>query len=261
MDGCSSWWPECSANESAKPFKFSFDISDTCKTHTSSDDCRDPCVWENDTCVTAGLFAKDPNGVFMVDTGSSIASLRPSFCEAQNITTQGRPIIRNYVGWKNVYDTPTKYPTNVLGLSFHPTCADRDLSYVPSGGLIGVAPTPEGTDVANASYMDKVPVGSRTLTFDKTTGKGCFGCPVEGGEPFTTPTSETTFVQITRGDKRYVLDTGNTETKLLGANTASPICLVGYTDMTSMAINYDTMTVKYDFDEDKVSETCWGEKN
>ena len=257
---CAAWWPECDHPVPSESFERSFRIADTCSART--EDCNDPCVREGGKCVTAGLFVEDDGGgVFMVDTGSSIASLRPSFCAAHDISTEGVPITRNYVGWKNVQDTPTKYPVHVLGRSFHPTCADRNLAYLPSGGLVGVAPTPAGTRVAHASYMDNVPEGSRTLTFDKATGEMCVGCAVEGDEAFSSPSDQTTFVEVRRrGDRAHVLDTGTTETRLLGKNGSSPICLVGYTDIHSMAINYDTMRVTYALDEEAVARACWEEK-
>ena len=230
-----------------------FNIYNDCATK-EKDTCHSHCVWDDKSCIPAGLFVTDKEAVFTLDTGSSIASLAPEYCNTHDITVKGVPIIRNYGSLTNVHDTPTQYPHNVLGQEMQPTCSSKHLPYTIDG-LIGIAPS-NNTQVRHHSIMSTIPYGQRRFKLNKEDGTVCFGCA--GPEwndqvPIKTITHSVEFIAVDSADGgTLILDTGSTSTKSIGHD----LCLVGYNEIRSINVDYDNNVVSYDIDEDRVQQLC-----
>ena len=242
-----------------------FKIQNPCKGQ-SGDDCENNelCVWhkQNSKCVPAGLFLKDTNDAeYTLDTGSSIASFSNIYCEQEDIATSGIPITRNYGSFKDVIDTPTKYPRKVLGTMMHPTCSSVHLAETPKyGGLVG-ASTTRNQQVAYHSLMDAIPENDRRLIVNKQKGTVCIGegCrdsrirPAKQWHPFVRASKTTDFIAVeSYNGTTNILDTGSTFT----SKVSDDLCLVGYDDIDYLNVDYDNKQVDYIINTQNVNKIC-----
>ncbi len=88
------WWP--TSVNTPQDIKNEYDLSKYCDGHTKDKCDLKRCGW-TDQCIPVGVVVDENDGSFIVDTGSSLASLTTKFCDSNNIVENKNRVLHTRV--------------------------------------------------------------------------------------------------------------------------------------------------------------------
>lgn len=242
------WWPDAQTYE--EDMAVTVPLSTTCATMKQCDltKCHSS---PSGACAPVGAVVEQDGTEMILDTGSSLMTFDAEFCTRKKILTGNRVIHTGYASKHGVVDKVALYPFSLFQTRAVPVCTSSNF-----GGyqVVGLAPT-TNPEQENNSFMNAVSDGQKRFVLDKASGEVCFGrgCSgIDGDHSTIESIHGTDVLSVKEGDTTLILDTGSTHT--WKAN--SSMCIVGYSDIRALDVDYDNGTVTYDIDDANVSSVC-----
>ena len=184
-------------------------------------------------------------GMYSMDTGSSIASIKNSKCSAK--TTDGFQEVLKYADGSTT-SRGMEY-TNFMGARFRPVCAP-ELPYAVQDGRIGLSTTQNASHQQH-SLMHAMP--RKRLVLDKTEGTLCLGgeCTLKPDATryeFATEhglDTEVVGVDPMDNNSHIVFDTGmEFSRRVRNPISGKSVCVVGYRDIDYLEVDFDRKQLK-----------------
>ena len=258
---CHLWWPgDCDAGDPASQTNVSktFQIVDECTGRANPSETL--CVGNMPTA----LKVRDGDKVYSLDTGSSMAVLLN--CKNGPLSNTTIPI---HYGSETGVNKVLLENDELLGESFQPLCNISGLSKNHQDGLIGLSPHMTGqpgsgqwrVDDNLHSYMNQVSMGNRRVVVDKTKNTVCIGSECVRPEGLTesviTPLNATVMLpSFSKDGKKYVLDTGSTNSIGYPLGNGERFCIIGNHEITALDVDYDSSRIAYTVDMQNVDRLC-----
>ena len=211
-------------------------------------------------CQSVGAVVSTLGEDFIIDSGSSLLSLRPTFCKKQGGYDVDQPLHTGYASSESVQDYAANYPLSLFDMQTPTVPVCSTTPFVGTYNVIGVAPT--GREFYHDhSFVNSMPSGDRRLTIDKSVGTVCFGRDCAAIDEDDTKFSslhkfnKTELLSTTHPflpGQQIIVDTGSTTTWKANATT----CVVGWMDIEKLDVDYDNETMRYKINDATLLSRC-----
>lgn len=217
------------------------------------------CFPSNGKCLPVGAVAQHNNSEFILDTGSAIANFRHEYCQAHALSESSTTRTTSYASDSSVTVHPAQRGDDIFGVHVVPMCSTN--AQFGEYNVLGIAPTSREENAPH-SFMNAVGAGDRRFVVDKSNGRFCVGreCTAPEGELQTSNIGKSIngmpLLAVTEHSSEVVpgliLDTGSTTTW----KRDSQWCVVGFNDINSLDVDYDSNVVRYDIDRASLATVC-----